>query len=363
MINYIQTAFNNSFQKKPIDSLDGLRAISILLVIIGHSSFMYSQNFSELGSYFAIMQGLGVTIFFLLSGFLINFLLLKEKNKNGFINFKVFYLKRLLRIFPPFYLYVLCSMYYSYHFLELPSVSEIISALTFTWNYVLSTHSWLLGHSWSLSVEEQFYLTWPWILSFFTLKKSKKFAVWLIALSPLLRIFTYFLFPEMRARTSIMLHTRIDSLMVGCLLAFYYFEFYSVFKKYISKYYLTSIALIFLFIVNPILRIQFQGKYFLPIGYSLENLAIGVILISTITLPKKSYIFWILNNPLLRQIGVLSYGLYLWQQFYLFHDIKFEFQILRFILLYFTALCLFMFFEYPISQYSKRLQKKLSQPL
>lgn len=360
MLSYLKSAYESSYKQKSIPSLDGIRAVSILLVILGHSSFIYDKAIPQFASYFSIMQGLGVTTFFCLSGFLINLLLLKERQINNRIDFKMFYIKRLFRIFPPFYLYVLFITIYSTYLLNSPTTIEIVSALTFTWNYVYSTVFWLFGHSWSLSVEEQFYLTWPFLLGLLQLKRSRNIAGILIIASPVIRVACYYLFPDWRGRISIMLHTRMDSLMLGCLLAYFYHEgkgpvFYDVIKRY-KLHFLSFVQLL---IVSPMLRFLFQGKYALAFGYSLEGVSVIVLITTYIFMKKEDLIFKLLNSRVFRQIGVLSYGLYLWQQFFLFHEIHFKYPLLRFLFLYLCTLLIYLFFEYPIALLSKKIQAKI----
>jgi peptidoglycan/LPS O-acetylase OafA/YrhL len=106
----------------------------------------------------------GVRIFFVISGFLITGLLLNERERTGTISLPDFYVRRAYRILPAAYVFMLAMIAAHWHAL---SWSSIFAALTYSSNY-LHEKNWVLGHLWSLSVEEQFYLLWPlpWCCSF-----------------------------------------------------------------------------------------------------------------------------------------------------------------------------------------------------
>ncbi len=145
-----------------IPSLDGLRGVSILLVLIFH--VMLKQD------HYIFKGDFGVDIFFVISGFIITTLLFKERIKNGSISLKKFYIRRSLKIIPIAYCYlafvVLLNLYY--HFTP---PADILSAGLFIKNttFIPTRLDRATGHFWSLSVEEQFYIVFPFILV-----KSKK---------------------------------------------------------------------------------------------------------------------------------------------------------------------------------------------
>src|SRR5207249_7673280 len=101
----------------------------------------------------------GVTVFFVISGFLITGLLMREQGRSGQISLKRFYLRRAFRILPAFYTYILLVMACgALGLVEIKKYDAVWAAL-FTADY--REQPWVLGHSWSLAVEEQFYLLWP----------------------------------------------------------------------------------------------------------------------------------------------------------------------------------------------------------
>ena len=148
-----------------LPQLDGLRGIAVLLVLLAHGS-----NTVDLPLLAPFWHGVellrpghvGVDLFFALSGFLITRLLLEERRREGGINLRRFYVRRTLRIFPIYYFAVLLV---SFTWPTRPGVR--FSLLAYAFNYYLPFHPWPypLEHTWSLAVEEQFYLLWPMLLA------------------------------------------------------------------------------------------------------------------------------------------------------------------------------------------------------
>jgi peptidoglycan/LPS O-acetylase OafA/YrhL len=149
---------------KRIPSLDGFRAIAILLVLFCHSRL--SKGFPAGLTDVARLSEVGVTVFFVISGFLITSLLVAEDAKNGRINLRNFYTRRILRIFPVYFLFVAFIMLWGN--IEKLGITNnnLLHAFTFTVNFDQNPN-WFLGHFWSLGVEEQFYIFWPVILIVF----------------------------------------------------------------------------------------------------------------------------------------------------------------------------------------------------
>jgi peptidoglycan/LPS O-acetylase OafA/YrhL len=204
-------------------------------------------------------------------------------------------------------------------------------------------------------------MTWPFLFGFISLARSKKIAWTLIFLAPVIRVAWYFAFPEWRGRISIMLHTRMDSLMIGCLLSYYFHEgrgeelFYKI-----KSYNLHMIAGLWILLFSPALRYFFAGKYGLPFGYSIENFFICIMILYFIFMGKNKLLYKLFNSKVFRHIGVLSYGLYLWQQYFLFHSLNFGSDIMRIIYLYLTVVFIHLFFEYPIAKLSRKVQLKFN---
>jgi peptidoglycan/LPS O-acetylase OafA/YrhL len=306
-----------------IPSLDGLRAISILFVIIGHTAETMPRLEGAAGSLFHALTlmagngGLGVTVFFVLSGFLITTLLLKEIRKTGRLSIKAFYIRRAFRIWPAFYMMVAVVVFLGIIKAIPLTVGEAVSASLFFWNYYPRGATWFLGHVWSLSVEEQFYVIWPLLLKFLGVRRAAWFAAGIIAIEPAIRIANYWLVPSMRGHIGIMGHTRADSLMIGALVALLYGT--PRFEDFIGRLFAWKLPLAggaFLLFLNPILEDKVRGAYMLPVGILLQNCIIALIMLWAIQNSDRGF-GRILNSRLAIHIGLISYSLYLWQQIFL----------------------------------------------
>ncbi len=301
-------------------SLDGLRAVSICMVVMGHCSgtmTRFSPNGSALLGFIGAGR-LGVSIFFVISGFLITTLLVREQLTMQSISLKNFYIRRAFRIFPGFYAYWLVALALTLLGYIHLSHTDLISAAVYVWNYVpRTTDTWFLGHTWSLSIEEQFYLLWPVILKLSGPKRGTWTAFGVVLAAPFIRVSSYFLLPSTRPRIGMMLHTRADSLMIGALLALICLnEDHLHALKSVTRSWLIPVAALCFVPIDTLLTIQFKGTYLLSVGYSLQNLMI-VLLIAHVVFYEKTALGRMLNNSVVVHVGVISYSLYLWQQLFL----------------------------------------------
>lgn len=289
------------------------------MVLIGHASGSVAHPGRVL-DFLAYTFGygeLGVSVFFVISGFLITTLLIKEQEHIGQIRLGNFYLRRVFRILPAFYLYILAIAVISQlGWIRVPR-SALIAAATFTWNYHFGNWNWFLGHLWSLSIEEQFYIIWPLLLFIGGKSFGKKLAVGIIGLSPMIRIATYTAFPRLRDYIPYMLHTRADILMYGCLAALFtgsrHFE---RLLDWAFRMKLPLLGVIFLLFVSPSLYDRFGGNYILPIGLTLDGAAITLFVLWVVRRPETA-LGRMLNLSPICFLGVISYSLYLWQQLFL----------------------------------------------
>lgn len=170
--------------------LNGLRFIGAFTVILGHIEFIKSlhglPNLMDVGYYKNTNGHLGVLLFFVLSGFLITYLLLNELNEKNTIEIGKFYMRRILRIWPLYYLMIIISLFvaplfYSSLDFHLPKYTntEEIYYLLFLPNIAKSLGHYINGavHLWSIGVEEQFYLIWPILILLF-----RKYILWLLVM-------------------------------------------------------------------------------------------------------------------------------------------------------------------------------------
>lgn len=263
---------------------------------------------------------LGVQTFFVLSGFLITHLLLKELESSGTIRLRHFYFRRSLRIFPAFYFYLAVCAAVTLAGWVPGSLRAFLVAGTYTQNY-LGGGSELLEHTWSLSLEEQFYLFWPAALLWLGTRKGAKLAVWVILLSPVSRVITYFLAPNHRSLINAMLHTGLDSIMFGCLLAILWRNpRFNQIVRPLTRGWVATLAAAFTLVLAPVfLGARFRGAYIDVFGFTLNALCLSLILLYVVRKPE-SLTGRMLNTRMLRHIGVISYSLYLWQQIFTRND-------------------------------------------
>jgi peptidoglycan/LPS O-acetylase OafA/YrhL len=301
-------------KNRSIPSLDGLRALSVIAVILGHSQSAFLDRIPGNASFRNGMQG--VSVFFVISGFLITHLLVKELRRDGQINLKRFYLRRTFRIFPPFYVYLLVIAALVLLHQVYVSPTSMLVAATYTWNYAPSAGTWLLGHFWSLALEEQFYLLWPICMATFSRRANLAIAAGVILLSPLSRVVTYYAWPAMRINMAMMLLTHLDTIMTGCLLSLALdLKIWEKFTKLALSPIAPISAVLFLLAIDTPAEHRWRGMYQMTVGITLENVAIAAILLYVV-FRHASLVGRFLNTRLLRHIGMISYSLYLWQQLF-----------------------------------------------
>jgi peptidoglycan/LPS O-acetylase OafA/YrhL len=299
---------NVSERSSRIPGLDGLRAISICLVLCAHLTG--TANFPKALRPLSHLGELGVHSFFVISGFLITSLLLNERRKTGRISLINFYLRRIFRIFPALYVYIGCiSLLAAIGIVKLLP-NDLLYANTYSINYHWP-RSWYLGHLWSLSVEEQFYFLWPAILCLAGSKRAFKIAVGVVAIAPVCRISMWYFAPSLRMNMDCHFQSVADALAIGCLLAGLR-PTLADWQPY--QRFLRSPA----FLLVPIILLVTQTaadhpRIYNSLGATVEILCVALCVDRCVTICMGA-IGRMLNSRILRYIGVLSYSLYLWQQ-------------------------------------------------
>lgn len=340
--------------KQRIPSLDGLRAISVLLVLWSH--LLGTDGFMpKTGSHYGDLGVLGVRIFFIISGFLITTLLLKEWQRDGSISLKWFYFRRTLRIFPAMYaLVAVVAGATLLGWVHVP-VRHFLYATTYTMNFVADP-SWILGHLWSLSVEEQFYLLWPATLVLLGPRRAFRVALAVVFVTPLIR-FACMYIPAAKPLIGLAFPTIADPLAIGCLLAGMRSRLDSAagYLRFLQSrsFWVVPVAVVALNQVPG-------AKLNMLITQSLMNVGIAVCIDRWVRFPlSPSGVF--LNYLPLRCIGVLSYSLYLSQQLFINPDVHgsalFRFPV-NLILAAFTGYVSYRFIEKPFLGLRVRLEKR-----
>jgi peptidoglycan/LPS O-acetylase OafA/YrhL len=292
-----------------IPALDGIRAIAVLLVLFYHLGNERALPFFP--------GPLGVLGFFVLSGFLITWLLLKEQEKTGSISLKGFYRRRALRIFPAFYVFWTLSV--GSRLLwhgegQVPS-SQAFSAFFYVSNYfhaIFHPSPDFIIHTWSLSAEEQFYLLWP--LAFLLFSRRRRLLISGLSLV-IAAIWVHRLHLWITAHAAYYItyafDTRADALLVGCLLAL-------ILKEGLAQRFLSALCQP---VWAPVLTASmiglsvFAGRrsvaFELTGGLTIEPLLVA-ILICQLVLQSESWLWQWLDSKPSTYLGRISYPLYLY---------------------------------------------------
>ena len=293
-----------SLQKGYIPALDGLRALSIILVLLAHLQFYHGMP----GSF-------GVTVFFFVSGFLITGLLLKEYERKNTIDFKNFYIRRILRLYPALLALILLNIVLSNFGYVTLNKQALFAALFYYQNYFYlfsPFHLRSFRSLWSLAVEEHFYLLFPWIF-ILTVKRFKTIVSVIIAIiiislcSRLLITHFWGINDFAKEYTYTATECRADSILYGCLsavLIYFNAEFY-------NRLYLSVVAFIIAFIAL-FLSLANQRQYFdQTFIYTVQGLSLFIIVPALVYNNKLITFNKFLSSGIMTFIGRLSYSLYL----------------------------------------------------
>ena len=299
-----------SATKDHIQGLNGLRCLSIMIVILGHFF---------LGEYSGI-SSLGVYIFFVISGFLITRLLLAEAKETGDVRIGAFYYRRFLRLFPVLIVYMIVVVIFAaMHAIPTPPI-EIASVFLYFVNYLKSyyelggsQHVLPIGVLWSLSVEEHFYLIAPIFIAMVRASPGKvmAFAIAMIVLPLLIRIGYVLHWPEWSNTNRIYMasETRFDSIAFGVFLAaLCELRPEGGLRRAISSPQ-ALVAGVALLALSTIIRDDFFRDTF---RYSMRSIGALLIVAPIVFSPRLGWLQAIANAPLADWIGRLSYSLYVW---------------------------------------------------
>jgi peptidoglycan/LPS O-acetylase OafA/YrhL len=279
------------------------------MVVVFHELAFVFPDFtanSKIVSHMCVaFGGLCVRIFFEISGFVITRLLLIEEARDGSISLKAFYIRRSFRILPVYYVLVTLVCLSSWLHWTPVSVAGTVQSALFMSDFKLRFPDWFLGHSWSLAVEEHFYLLFPLFWIWCSPRNRPKvliailgaFTIWSISVGQFGPNGS--LFP-----TAILGYNCIN---VGALMAI----FEKQFREFVAK-----VPPVVVLLVSAVLWIRpvplgtpevlFDALY--------EPFALALMLMFTIS--QKGWTSSVLKNPALQWIGLISYSGYLWQQIF-----------------------------------------------
>ena len=293
-----------------IRELDGWRGISILAVIFGHC-WVYrfsaaTEHSPKFLMHFAWHIGdSGVCIFFVISGFVITRLLLSEERRNGSISIRSFYTRRFFRIIPVFYLLLFVVSVLNLLHVISSGLSPTLAAALFLRNTRLGWPDWFTGHTWSLAVEEQFYLCFP---LFLLLTKPRHRPRWMGCTLVIFLLWSFL--AQYAGLTGFFLGSAIlgfSCINVGVLLALFEPEA----RKLAALLHPAAALLTGIFVFYP----PFPT---VPLGSAIYALLLPFLIAATLmyTIARKGWAASILNSGPMQWVGLVSYSAYLWQQLF-----------------------------------------------
>jgi peptidoglycan/LPS O-acetylase OafA/YrhL len=281
-----------------LPGLNGIRAIACLMVFYDHfyntlapGYSMSSHGFINLGEY-------GVTCFFTLSGFLITTLLLREKETTGAIHFKSFYMRRILRIWPLYFLIILIgSCYFVVSHLPTEKPSYFLFYIFFIGNlaFTLNKGIWIINPLWSVGVEEQFYAFWPLLIN-----SKKVFRSILVFLAIFLSI-KVFAWRFNQTLYYFMQYTRIDCMCIGGILAFLNYKKFPLLR--------IAFGVIPQLVCWAVFALSFIWRFHLITLFDDDfySVIVGIIILNVSYNPRPVLIP---ENRIFNYIGKISYGMY-----------------------------------------------------
>ena len=350
--------------------LDGIRAIAAIIVIIFHiDQFLYLFGLPSFNYHKTGMAYFGVILFFVLSGYLITYLLLTEKIKYGQVDLARFYMRRVLRIWPIYYLVLVVSFLLISNDLMAPNSdiqltfilhSSFLSNVSFSFGFSLLS----IAPLWSVAVEEQFYFFWPFLIN-----NSKRIVYSLIAFALIYLFLKVCLrFTENGPLYSLISMTTFDSMAVGGIGAYCVFSnsrilklFYHPAIQVISWALLVGSVLFKPFHVSSLIDTEIHSFFYLVIIVNVSTNSNSIVK---------------LNGSIYNLIGQISYGLYVYHMLlililsYALKDVLLfvNDSFLRYLIVYFSvifstffvAYVSYVFFEKIFLRYKLRFSKILS---
>ncbi len=292
-----------SAPKDRIPSLDGLRAISIGLVLFGHLCGTRGFPFVSIGK--QDLGHLGVKVFFVISGFLITKLLVEEQRAAGRISLWKFYMRRCWRIFPACYAFIATLAVASAVGLIQLRPNDLSYACTYLTNHHFD-RSWFVGHLWSLAVEEQFYWVWPGLLVLAGLRRGLIWAAVGFFTAPLLRIIILYKVPSFGPGNGMMAPTVADALAIGCMLALgrEWLEQRNWYMRVVRSRWLA---------LSPVLILALNYPIRTSVSMTVQEFFLNLVIAVTIDHCIRQR-YTLLNIAPMVWVGEISYSLYLWQQ-------------------------------------------------
>ncbi|MFT5778203.1 MAG: peptidoglycan/LPS O-acetylase OafA/YrhL [Crocinitomicaceae bacterium] len=299
-----------------IKGFDSLRAFSIALVILAHLGLkagLPDIDYVQTRVWGFLSGGTGVNVFFTLSGFLITSILIAEKFRLGKISLKNFYVRRFLRLLPPLIVfYIAVAILMNQGLIHNSSIGFFYS-LFYVYNFVPTHHySGELGHTWSLALEEQFYIVWPFVINFF---RSYRGVILLIYGIILVSVVFVFVYPDITRLKGYFPSRWFIPAVSPVLIGSYFAILNDIYKKRWSEIFKGNYTLLILALVLFVCAL-YAPLFLFPTLFFFQAIAISLLLV-WISYNQSSRFVALLDNKLMSYIGKISYGLYVYQGLFL----------------------------------------------
>jgi peptidoglycan/LPS O-acetylase OafA/YrhL len=290
-----------------IDEIDGLRGIAIFMVMVHR---LWPRDAVNRLGVVADAGWIGVDLFFVVSGFLITRILLDTRGEPGY--FRNFYARRVLRIFPLYYLFVgtlLVAFPLAGNTEYLETSGSPVWYLTFLGNIpealLGKDPPYWLAPVWSLAIEEQFYLTFPWLVLWLGPQRLGRALLFLMLLAPAMRLWTMLAWPDQERIQYLFTLCRVDAIAAGCMIA--------LVMRWKNPRALHGLALVIaccagaVAVISDLDRTSAFGRV---LGYSFVAIGFGALVLAVLTGRERWWVAPLRLAPL-RYCGKLCFGLYL----------------------------------------------------
>ncbi len=314
-------------------NLNGIRFIAAFFVFIHHLEqfkYLYKiENFWNDNPFIKMVGKLGVVLFFVLSGFLITYLLLAEEKANNGIEIKNFYIRRILRIWPLYFLILFSGLFIipELNFIITPFfnhdiVNEDSFKIILLFIFMLPNLAYAIfglipyvSHTWSIGTEEQFYLIWPVLLKF--TKNKVRIIVFVIFFYLTFKFLLYTdflnLIPFKNLILEFWLSFNIDCMAIGALFSYLLFSKSKLLGFLLNNFLFYCVLIMVCFLI-------FSGVNFLFFHYEVYAILFGIIVLN---LSSNNSLSRILENNLFNFLGKISFGIYMYHPFAIILTINF----------------------------------------
>lgn len=312
---------SNRNHKLYFPNLNGLRFIAAFFVIINHTEqlkFYYKLNQGTISDFAKNIGKLGVMLFFVLSGFLITYLLVSEEKLTGRIHTKKFYIRRFLRILPLYFL-LIAIVFFIIPSIDVFNVPRLKNPLETDFTSILLLHIFLIpniataiygfipyiAQAWSIGTEEQSYFLWPILLKKFK-EHRFKLMIGIVLFHFFIRVMLSNQFqvqiPYKNILFKFWMHFNIDSIAIGSIFALLLFKRHQILKYILHIkffYFITTLTVVLLIAA---VRIPF-------FHYTFYSILFGIIIIN---LAENKKLKTILEGKIISYLGKISYGIYMY---------------------------------------------------